>query len=561
MVRIATVAYLNAEPLIAGLDPEKYSINADIPARVAEDLSAGRADVALTPVVAALDDGDFRIVGGVAIGSNGPVHSVVLVGETSPEEWEEIVLDGESRTSAVLTQVLLNGPLASSCSAKVVEGEPGVGVERARGRTAALVIGDAAMNLPERLKVRLDLGEIWTDWTGLPFVFAVWAGRPDLPGSVRRDLRESAAVGLHEISRRYQGAERDYLLHNISYNLDDRALMGLRRFAALAHDAGLLCRRDVRLYGPTETSRPRLKGLEQVLSRASEGERISADALKQCAQSAHLSDLASAATLRSPPPEWPAPSIFQRLALDSSPSEVAASLVQGRSNGAETLRLEGLGALTQPDAAIRLRSLPAEGKWALSLHGRDVLVNLSAAWSITVTEVLDWLSKHEITLITGLDERHDLSWLQDRPTFTVGLSLPVTPSEQLESVLRSIDTLCGLAEGLEHQVYIELEPTAAPGETSAVEGFTALCLARLGLPEKHRLVLSSERWGVAVAVAALRMGASDLGGLTINSTAELPDGEMVSEHLTRLKREIAASGLQGVEAYRSAHRHNRAPRT
>ena len=168
MIRIATVGYLNAAPLVAGLDHDRYAVSADIPARVAQALRSGQADVALTPVVSALNDGNFRIVGGVAIGSEGPVHSVVLVAETEPEEWTEIVLDGESRTSAILTQVLLRGPLQARCSASVRTVEPGEGVELARGQTAALVIGDAAMTLPDRLTVRLDLGEIWTEWTGLP---------------------------------------------------------------------------------------------------------------------------------------------------------------------------------------------------------------------------------------------------------------------------------------------------------------------------------------------------------------------------------------------------------
>ena len=85
MIRIATVGYLNAAPLVAGLDHSVYQVNSDIPSRVAQALREGTADVALTPVVGALNDGDFRIVGGVAIGSEGPVHSVLLVAESEPE--------------------------------------------------------------------------------------------------------------------------------------------------------------------------------------------------------------------------------------------------------------------------------------------------------------------------------------------------------------------------------------------------------------------------------------------------------------------------------------------
>jgi chorismate dehydratase len=335
MIRIATVGYLNAEPLVSGLDTARYDIQADIPARVAEALNNGTADVALTPVVAALADAEFRIVGGIAIGSEGPVHSVVLVAETEPEEWDEIVLDGESRTSAILTRVLLKGPLGERCKARVQEVAPGVGVERARGRTAALVIGDAAMHLPDRLTVRLDLGQLWTDWTGLPFVFAVWAGRPELSATVRNDLRESAAIGLAEITTRYQGAERDYLLNNIRYELDERALMGLRRFAALAHSAGLVGSSDVVLYGPVDRVVEREGSLQGILERGALGEELTLGDLETCAEDARLSDLVAAAGLRSPAPDGPSVRFTQRVQVASTPEQVAVAVQLARSRGAD----------------------------------------------------------------------------------------------------------------------------------------------------------------------------------------------------------------------------------
>ena len=362
MIRIATVGYLNAAPLVVGLDDQKYSIHADIPAIVAEALREGEADVALTPVVSALDDGDFRIVGGVAIGSEGPVFSVVLVAETEPEEWEEIVLDGESRTSAVLTQVLLRGPLADRCSVKVIQGAPGVGVESARGRTAALVIGDAAMDLPDRLRVRLDLGELWTEWTGLPFVFAVWAGRPDLPGWVREDLRRSAEIGLTDIPNRYDGAERDYLLHSIRYTLDDRALMGLRRFAALAYEAGLLASRDVRLYGPTVETRPRDERVDGLLGAAANGDRLSASEIACCARYARLSDLGAAANLKSGISCFPVAPVQQRIDLNLSAQEAASLLRQAEEERADGIQVEGLNALERSAAQERVKLL----------HGRNM---------------------------------------------------------------------------------------------------------------------------------------------------------------------------------------------
>ena len=77
-----------------------------VPDDVATLLHEGEVDVALVPVAAILDGGDWRIVPGMAIGADGPVESVLLVAETPPEEWTGVLLDGESRTSAVLAQLL-----------------------------------------------------------------------------------------------------------------------------------------------------------------------------------------------------------------------------------------------------------------------------------------------------------------------------------------------------------------------------------------------------------------------------------------------------------------------
>lgn len=550
MTRIATVGYLNAVPLIAGLDRELYDIVADIPARVAKALCEGCVDVALTPVVSALDDGDFRIVGGVAIGSDGPVHSVVLVAETEPEEWEELILDGESRTSAVLTRILLAGPLAERCSVKVIDGEPGVGVEQARGRRAALVIGDAAMKLPDRLRVRLDLGELWKSWTGLPFVFAVWAGRPDLPGRVRQDLRRSAEVGLAEIEQRYQGKERDYLLNNIRYELDDRALMGLRRFAGLAHAAGLLKSRDVRLYGPAQTVYERDQTIDKALMRVTEGEELSLELLLRCVRGARLADLASAGSLLSEPPQWPTAALCQRLNLCSSPTTVAAVLKQGRTHGAEVLSLEGLEMLEPSEAETRLNCFPEASRWVRSIHGEGALTAIGEAWDMSRPALLGWLSEQGVRQLSGLDANQDFAWLRERPEFKVCLTIRVAPQDGLESIVRAVVELRERLKGVEDRVFVELEPEPTGAQNpSAIEALSAVALCRLGFGGAVNLGLSSERWSPTVSVAALGMGASDLGRLVIDGEGKLRDEELVSEHLLRLQRELKASGFSDVDCH------------
>jgi chorismate dehydratase len=298
--RIASVGYLNARPLTEHLDSDTYALTRDIPARIAALLAAGEVDVALVPVAAALCTPGLRVVPGLCIGARGPVSSVLLVAETPPEQWERLVLDGESRTSAALTRLMLaRGPLKGRVPASLsVESiPPGAGVEAARGTTAALVIGDAARELPARLTVRLDLAELWTEWTGHPFVFAVWAGRADLPASVVRDIRVAGERGLAERNERYSGDDLHYVTENIRYRLDDAALIGLRRFAALAHAEGLVDASELELYGPGSPVVPRVD-TDALLARAADGEDVGRDGWMALANDARLADLCAAAHLR-----------------------------------------------------------------------------------------------------------------------------------------------------------------------------------------------------------------------------------------------------------------------
>ncbi|MCB9779673.1 MAG: aminofutalosine synthase MqnE [Alphaproteobacteria bacterium] len=274
--RIAAVGYHNAWPLIRFLEREGgLELREGHPYQVAGWLSAGEVDLALLPVGALLTDPELRVVPDVCVGADGAVQSVLIVAETPPERWTRVVLDGVSRTSVLLARLLLTeGPLAARVPAglEIVEGAPGSGVEAARGDVAAVVIGDVARALPARLTTRVDLAAEWKAWTGLPFVFAVWAGRPDVHPAVVARVRDAGLHGIdavREWAATLDGAPADhagraldpavaeldpadapYLTRAIRHRLDDAAMMGLRRFAALAHRAGLVPLEDVSLYAP-----------------------------------------------------------------------------------------------------------------------------------------------------------------------------------------------------------------------------------------------------------------------------------------------------------------------
>jgi len=115
---------------------------------------------------------------------------------------------------------------------------------------AALLIGDPALYFEGDVP-RLDLGEEWARVTGLPFVYAFWAGPRGAvsPAEVRR-LQEALRQGVASvgtIAQGYNGPRRaaqneSYLRTNIVYGLGDAEALGLREFYRRAHVLGLIPR-------------------------------------------------------------------------------------------------------------------------------------------------------------------------------------------------------------------------------------------------------------------------------------------------------------------------------
>ena len=104
-LRIGPVSYLNAKPLIWGLNSSL--LQTDVPAALSEQFFAAKLDIALLPVVDILRAGAASIVDNVGIGCDGEVFSVVVASRTSFLETRKIHLDPASRSSTALLRVLL----------------------------------------------------------------------------------------------------------------------------------------------------------------------------------------------------------------------------------------------------------------------------------------------------------------------------------------------------------------------------------------------------------------------------------------------------------------------
>ncbi len=250
---LAVVRYLNARPLIAGLE-ERCELVSAVPARCWELVASGQADLGIIPAIGLGDDPSLTVVPGIAIAADGPVRSVVLVTKVDLREVRSIAVDESSRSSAVLLRILMTR--CYGLTPRFVAAEPDWRAMLAR-HDAALLIGDPALALdtdPDfraRADLRvLDLGDAWTKWTGLPFVFAVWAGRPErVTPEVVAELTAARARGLAQLPEIARTAAQNpdeearnlrYLREAISFVLGPRELEGLARYLELAGELGLL---------------------------------------------------------------------------------------------------------------------------------------------------------------------------------------------------------------------------------------------------------------------------------------------------------------------------------
>jgi chorismate dehydratase len=251
---VGVVPYLNAVPLADGLPPEVRRVEA-VPSELAARLRAGALDAALLPVAEHLQGAGGARLGSFGIASEGPVETVLLfVPDEDPARWpDRVVVDPASRTSVNLLRCLLEDRYG--LRGFRFEKAPAPGPDpAARTDAMTLVIGDAAFAHRGRWRGPVvDLGAAWTDWTGLPFVFATWVGRAGLPlaeaDALARTLDRAAEAGLARVdalAREHGPAHgmgeddaRRYLGRTIRYRIGERERAGLDRFASLLWRKGI----------------------------------------------------------------------------------------------------------------------------------------------------------------------------------------------------------------------------------------------------------------------------------------------------------------------------------
>jgi chorismate dehydratase len=251
VTRLGAVDYLNARPLVYGLErrTDLFAIRFDVPSKCAALLHEGSIDVGMIPTIEYLrGSSPYLIVRGLGIISDGPVASVALFSKTPIDRIRAIALDTSSRTSVGLLRVLCRE--AFGLDPEFVPMTPSIETMLQRC-DAALVIGDPALYLDHEAAglLKTDLGERWTALTGLPFVWAFWAGRAGAltPAGVAAliEARDAGVAASDTIADTYCGSERAalnraYLRSKIRYTLDERAAAGLLMYYELAVKHGVV---------------------------------------------------------------------------------------------------------------------------------------------------------------------------------------------------------------------------------------------------------------------------------------------------------------------------------
>ena len=259
-IRLGAVGYLNARPLVYGLDREsRFAVRYDIPAECARLLHAHETDLGLVPSIEYLRGPEpYVFVPGPAVTSKGPVASVAIYSRKDLRDVRTIAMDSSSRTSVALAAILMRRLFDVSLEATSMAPDLVTMLTRA---DAALIIGDNALFLeqPSRRQAavgsrqaiqKIDLGELWTVHTGLPFVYAFWTGWADAltPEDAERlqQARDEGVRHVDEIAVAHfardagrQNVVRAYLRDNIQYSLGAVQLEGLQAFFRYASELGL----------------------------------------------------------------------------------------------------------------------------------------------------------------------------------------------------------------------------------------------------------------------------------------------------------------------------------
>ncbi|MCB9002582.1 MAG: menaquinone biosynthesis protein [Bacteroidales bacterium] len=230
MIKISAISYLNTAPFAFGLKHskmEEIELLWDYPAECAKKLKSGESQIALVPVGALPSIDKYEIISDFCISSNGKVRSVALLSNCPLDKIERVFLDYQSLTSVRLVKVLSKNYW--KINPQWAQLSPQHNFNNFNGNDALVLIGDRVFEAEKEYKYVIDLSEAWKDFTGLPFVFAVWITKSQFKDGFLKRLNAALSHGINSIEEAVKEFEPlninfdeavFYLKNNISYILN-----------------------------------------------------------------------------------------------------------------------------------------------------------------------------------------------------------------------------------------------------------------------------------------------------------------------------------------------------
>lgn len=244
-VRVSAVSYLNTAPFVYGLKhspiAQHIDLSLDTPAVCASRLAQNDADIGLVPVAVIPNLPKHQIISDYCIGAVDKVRTVVLCSNTPIEAVQQVYLDKESRTSAMLSQVLMHKYW--HVNPKVEQIQNWEQLNPALPNTAYVLIGDKVFANEDKFTHVYDLAVTWRQFTSMPFVFAAWTAVSPLSPDFMQEFNNALKLGVNNIEKAIDERELlptdkqtafEYLTKNINYTFDSAKKKALIEFWNLA---------------------------------------------------------------------------------------------------------------------------------------------------------------------------------------------------------------------------------------------------------------------------------------------------------------------------------------
>ncbi|CCO25234.1 menaquinone biosynthetic enzyme MqnA/MqnD family protein [Maridesulfovibrio hydrothermalis] len=258
-VKVGRISYLNVlpiyYPLESGLIKNNFEFLYGPPAQLNKMMAEGLMHISSTSSIEYLRHSEqYKLLPDIAIGSRGPVQSVLMLSRKPVEELKgcKIIVSSQTHTSAALLHILLTEHIP--VHPEYETGNATELLETGERPDAILTIGDEALNLRNHADYpyKFDLGEEWINWTGLPFIFGVWLVRRDAADKTQvkdaiRSLIKGKKWGQQNIERMSEITSEKSILspkemksyfNGLVYDLGEKEVEGLKVFAKYLHKTG-----------------------------------------------------------------------------------------------------------------------------------------------------------------------------------------------------------------------------------------------------------------------------------------------------------------------------------